>query len=169
MVKIVEIIEKTVPLGSALRNAYIDFSQMTASVVAVKTDAMRDGKPVIGFGFNSNGRYGAGGLMRERFIPRLEAAEACDLVNEVGDNLDPHKIWDVLMTNEKPGGHGERTVAVGVIDMAVWDAVAKIADVPLYRYLADNYGNGEADDKVFGYADGSYYFPGKALRCFHAE
>lgn len=169
MVKIVEIIEKTVPLGSALRNAYIDFSQMTASVVAVKTDAMRDGKPVIGFGFNSNGRYGAGGLMRERFIPRIEAADPDDLINEAGDNLDPHKIWDVLMTNEKPGGHGERCVAVGVIDMAVWDAVAKIAGVPLYRYLADNYGNGEADNKVFVYAAGGYYYPGKDIEGLKAE
>ncbi|MCH6578541.1 MAG: mandelate racemase/muconate lactonizing enzyme family protein [Proteobacteria bacterium] len=169
MVKIVEVIEKTVPLRSELRNAYIDFSQMTASVVAIKTDVMRGGKPVTGFGFNSNGRYGAGGLMRERFIPRIEAADAGDLVNEAGDNLDPHKVWDVLMTNEKPGGHGERCVAVGVIDMAVWDAVAKIAGVPLYRYLADNYGNGEADDRVFVYAAGGYYYPGKDIEALKAE
>jgi L-alanine-DL-glutamate epimerase-like enolase superfamily enzyme len=31
-----------------------------------------------------------------------------------------------MFTNEKPGGHGERSVAIGTIDMAVWDAVAKI-------------------------------------------
>src|SRR3546814_3589645 len=65
------------------------------------------------------------------------------------------------MTNEKPGGHGERSVAVGVLDMAVWDAAAKIAGVPLYRLLADRYRGGEADDRVFVYAAGGYYYPGK--------
>jgi L-alanine-DL-glutamate epimerase-like enolase superfamily enzyme len=35
-----------------------------------------------------------------------------------------------MMANEKPGGHGERSVAVGTLDMAVWDAVAKIAASP---------------------------------------
>ena len=44
------------------------------------------------------------------------------------ENLDPAKKWNRMMTNEKPGGHGERSVAVGTIDMAVWDAVAKIAE-----------------------------------------
>ena len=66
------------------------------------------------------------------------------------------------MRNEKPGGHGERSVAVGVIDMAVWDAVAKIAGRPLYRLLAERCGKTPAAD-VFVYAAGGYYYPGKAL------
>jgi D(-)-tartrate dehydratase len=37
------------------------------------------------------------------------------------------------MTNEKPGGHGERSVAVGTLDMAVWDAVAKVEEKPLQQ------------------------------------
>ena len=45
-----------------------------------------------------------------------------------------------MMRNEKPGGHGERSVAVGTIDMAVWDAVAKIAGKPLFRLLAERHG-----------------------------
>jgi len=101
---------------------------MTCSVVAVTTDVIRDGKPVVGYGFNSNGRYGQGALIRERFAPRVLAAEPGTLVDEQHDNLDPAKIWNQMMTNEKPGGHGERSVAVGTIDMAVWDAVAKIAE-----------------------------------------
>jgi L-alanine-DL-glutamate epimerase-like enolase superfamily enzyme len=167
--KIIEIREQAVPIRSAISNAYIDFSQMTASVVALVTDVMRDGKPVIGYGFNSNGRYAASGLMRERFIPRLMKAAPETLVNDAGDNLDPHKIWATMMANEKPGGHGERSVAVGVIDMAVWDAVAKIAGVPLYRYLADHYRNGQADDRVFVYAAGGYYYPGKGTDALQAE
>ncbi|MDW5378032.1 mandelate racemase/muconate lactonizing enzyme family protein [Halomonas sp. HP20-15] len=161
--KIVEIRDAVVPIASDIRNAFIDFSKMNASVVAVITDVMRDGKPVVGYGFNSNGRYAASGLLRERFMPRLRSAEPESLINDAGDNLDPARIWAQLMANEKPGGHGERSVAVGVIDMAVWDAVAKIADVPLYRYLANAYRGGEADERVFVYAAGGYYYPGKAL------
>jgi D(-)-tartrate dehydratase len=160
-VKIVEIRDAVVPIASPIRNAYIDFSKMTASVVAVITDVVRDGRPVVGYGFNSNGRYAASGLLNERFLPRLREAAPESLLDDTGDNLDPHRIWDVMMANEKPGGHGERSVAVGVVDMAVWDAVAKIAGVPLWRHLADRYRGGEADDDVFVYAAGGYYYPGK--------
>src|SRR6185369_1553801 len=121
-VRITDIREVTKPIASPIRNAYIDFTKMTTSLVAVVTDAVRDGKRVVGYGFNSNGRYGQGGLIRERFAPRLMEADATSLLNEAGDNLDPDKIWATLMSNEKPGGHGERSVAVGTIDMAVWDA-----------------------------------------------
>src|SRR5258708_4707757 len=116
--RIVDIRETVVPIKSEIRNAYIDFSQMTVSVVALVTDVVRQGKPVVGFGFNSNGRYAPSGLLRDRFIPRLRAAEPGTLVDESGENLDPFRVWDVVMRNEKPGGHGERSVAVGVLDMA---------------------------------------------------
>ena len=159
--RIVDIREQTVSIASPIANAYIDFSKMTCSVVALITDVVREGRRVIGYGFNSNGRYGQGALMRERFIPRLMEAEPAALVDEEHATLDPFAIWRTLMTNEKPGGHGERSVAVGTIDMAVWDAVAKIAGVPLYRLLADRYRGGKADDRVFVYAAGGYYYPGK--------
>ena len=167
--RIVEIREKTVSIASPLTNAYIDFSKMTCSVVALITDVVRDGKPVVGYGFNSNGRYGQGALMRERFFPRLMAANPKTLVDEAGENLDPFRIWAALMINEKPGGHGERSVAVGTIDMAVWDAVAKIAGKSLYRLLADRYRGGQADDKVWVYAAGGYYYPGKDMTVLQNE
>jgi len=159
--KIVDIREAVVSISSPIRNAFIDFSKMTASVVAVVTDQVKDGKPVVGYGFNSNGRYAASGLLNERFLPRLREAAPESLIRDDGTNLDPHKIWATMMVNEKPGGHGERSVAVGVVDMAVWDAVAKINGVPLYKHLADTYGDGAHDDSVFVYAAGGYYYPGK--------
>ena len=159
--RIVEIREKTVPIASPIRNAYIDFSKMTLSLVAVITDVIRDGRPVVGYGFNSNGRYGQGTLMRERFIPRVLEAKPESLLDASGANLDPHRIWAAMFTNEKPGGHGERSVAIGTIDMAVWDAVAKIADRPLFQLLAERYGNGTPEREVFVYAAGGYYYPGK--------
>ncbi len=159
--KILDIREKTHPIASPIRNAYIDFSKMTLSLVAVVTDVVRDGRRVVGYGFNSNGRYGQGMLMRERFIPRVLEADPKTLVDASGENLDPHAIWRCMFTNEKPGGHGERSVAIGTIDMAVWDAAAKIAGKPLFQLLAERYGNGRANRKVFVYAAGGYYYPGK--------
>jgi L-alanine-DL-glutamate epimerase-like enolase superfamily enzyme len=100
------------------------------------------------------GRYGQGSLIRERFLPRILEADSKRLMDEKSDNLDPTRIWECMMTNEKPGGHGERSVAVGTIDMAVWDAVAKIAEKPLFRLLAERYGNGAPDPKAFVYAGG---------------
>jgi L-alanine-DL-glutamate epimerase-like enolase superfamily enzyme len=168
-VRILDIREKTVSIASPIANAYIDFSKMTCSVVAVVTDVIRDGRPVIGYGFNSNGRYGQGALMRERFLPRLMEARPDSLISADHGNLDPFTIWNTLMRNEKPGGHGERSVAVGTIDMAVWDAVAKIAGKPLYRLLAERYGRGQPDDKVWVYAAGGYYYPGKDDTQLQAE
>src|ERR1017187_5663851 len=167
--RITEIREVTVPIASAIANAYIDFSKMTLSLVAVVTDVVRDGRTVIGYGFNSNGRYGQGGLIRERFAPRVHEADPTTMLNDAQDNIDPFRIWKTLMTNEKPGGHGERSVAVGTIDMAVWDAVAKIAGKPLYRLLADRYGGGQADDKGWVYAAGGYYYPGKDMTALQNE
>jgi L-alanine-DL-glutamate epimerase-like enolase superfamily enzyme len=159
-VRIVELREMTRPIASSIRNSYIDFSKMTTSVVALVTDAVREGRRVVGYGFNSNGRYGQGGLIRERFFPRIMEAEAGRLQNDAGSNLDPDRIWSVMMQNEKPGGHGDRSVAVGTIDMAVWDAVAKIEDKPLFRLLAERHG-GAPDPRVFVYAAGGYYYPGR--------
>lgn len=166
--RIVDIREATQPIASSIRNAYIDFSRMTTSLVAVVTDVVRDGRRVVGYGFNSNGRYGQGGLIRERFAPRLLDAEPQTLLDAEGDNLDPDRVWQTLMRNEKPGGHGERSVAVGTIDMAVWDAVAKIAGQPLFRLLAQRHGV-EADPRVFVYAAGGYYYPDKDLRALRGE
>jgi D(-)-tartrate dehydratase len=167
-VRIVDVREVTKPIASSIRNAYIDFTKMTTSLVAVVTDAKREGKPVVGYGFNSNGRYGQGGLIRERFAPRLLEADPKTLRDETGDNLDPDKIWSTLMSNEKPGGHGERSVAVGTIDMAVWDAVAKIAGKPLFQLLAERHQR-NADRRVFVYAAGGYYYPGKGLSMLRGE
>ena len=167
--KITAIHETIAPISSDIRNAYIDFSKMTASVVAVVTDVKRNGKRVVGYGFNSNGRYAQSGLLRERFIPRIMGADPKSLLNDAGDNLDPHRIWACAMSNEKPGGHGERSVAVGVLDMAVWDAVAKIEGKPLYRVLGERYRGGTVDDKVFVYAAGGYYYPGKNVTALQDE
>src|SRR4051812_22593975 len=153
--RIIAIRDIVAPIKSDIANAYIDFSAMNASVVAIVTDRIVDGRPVAGFGFNSNGRYAPQGLMRERFIPRLLAASPDALLDQ-GGLIDPAKAWAAMMRNEKPGGHGERSVALGVLDMALWDAVAKAERKPLWRLLADRYNGGEADEAAWVYAAGGY-------------
>ena len=160
--KIISAFEGVVPISSSIRNAWIDFSAMDCSIVALVSDVVVDGEPVVGYGFNSNGRYSAGEILRRRVLPRLMAAPADSLLAEDGQ-LAPARAWDVMMRNEKPGGHGERSVAVGVVDMALHDLVAKIAGQPLYRWLSDRHGDGRPDDSVFVYAAGGYYAPGKTL------
>ena len=166
--RIVDVLEISQPISSPIRNAYIDFSKMTTSLVAVVTDVIRDGRRIVGYGFNSNGRYGQGGLIRERFRDRILQADPESLLDDEQTNLDPARIWAAMMSNEKPGGHGERSVAVGTLDMAVWDAVAKIAGRPLFRLLAEKKGI-EANPRVFVYAAGGYYYPGKDILALRAE
>lgn len=162
--RITDIRETAVPIKSNLRNAAFDFSEMTTSVVAVITDVAREGAPVSGFAFNSTGRYACGAQMRDRFIPRILKAPPESLVNSRGDNLDPEKILMCMMSREKPGGHAERSIAVGAIEVAVWDAVAKIAGKPLHRVLAEKYNHGKSPKRVPCYVGGGWYEPGKGLK-----
>ncbi len=167
--KIIEIQEKTVPISSEIQNAYINFKKMDCSVVAIKTDVKKDGRFITGYGFHSNGRYAVSELLTKRFIPRLKESKEEDVLNNEGDNFSPEKIWKILMKNEKPGGHGERSTAVGAIDMAIWDIVSKIENVPLYEYLAKRYGDGTFKNKIFVYAAGGYYYPGKDIQMLQDE
>ena len=73
--------EKTVSIGSGTANAAISFENMTASAVAVQVET-KNGR-FTGLGFSSY-RYGHGGLLRERFIPRLRAAQDKDLLDDNG-------------------------------------------------------------------------------------
>ena len=167
--KIINIQEKIAPINSEIKNAYISFAKMDCSVVAITTDVKIDGENIVGYGFHSNGRYAVSELLTKRFIPRIKEAEEKDLLNDAGNNFSPEKIWKVLMKNEKPGGHGERSTAVGVIDMAVWDIVSKIEQAPLYEHLAKKYGNGKFTNKIFVYAAGGYYYPGKDIQLLQDE
>src|SRR5687768_861946 len=162
--RITDIRETPVALKSSLRNAVFDFSEMTTSVVAVITDVVRDGKPVVGYAFNSTGRYACGAQMRARFIPRLLKAEPKSLLNETGDNVDPAKCVAVMMRNEKSGGHSERSIGIGTIEVAIWDAVAKIAEKPLHVLLAERFGGDPKRNNCFVYVGGGWYAPGKRIK-----
>ena len=161
--RIVDIRERAVPLNSQIRNSSFDFSEMTTSVVAVITDCVRDGARVAGFAFNSTGRYACGAQMRERFIPRILRADPEMLLDASGENLDPEKILSCMLQREKAGGHSERSIAIGTIEVALWDAIAKIAGKPLHRLLAERYNGGTMRDRVFCYVGGGWYLPGQTI------
>ena len=167
--RIVDIRETAIPLKSALANSSFDFSEMTTSVVVVITDVIRNGEPVCGFAFNSTGRYACGAQMRARFIPRILAADPASLLEARGNNLDPGKIFACMMRREKAGGHSERSIAIGTIEVAVWDAVAKIADKPLHVLLAERFNGGRIPEKVFCYVGGGWYWPGQTIKDLQDE
>lgn len=158
--RVVDVRERTIPI-SRYADITIPSGGLTTSLVAVVTDVIQSGKPVIGYGFASIGRYGQAGLIRERFAPRLLAATT--LADNTGRRLDPKAAWAAMMTGEKPGGHGERCVAVGALDMAIWDAAAKIAGQPLHRYLSERMGT-VTQPRVRVYASGGYRYPDDDLR-----
>src|SRR3954468_2119552 len=160
--RIVDIRETAIPLKSQLANSGFDFSEMTTSVVAVITDEMRDGAPVVGFAFNSTGRYACGAAMRARFIPRSLAAKPDTLLDGAG-NFDAEKILACMMQREKAGGHSERSIAIGTIEVAGWYAVAKICGKPLHGLLAERFSGGRVAEKVFCYVGGGWYWPGQTL------
>ena len=166
--RIVDIREIAIPLKSSLRNSSFDFSEMTTSVVAVITDVMRNGKPVCGFAFNSTGRYACGAAMRARFIPRILAAAPETLLDDDG-NLDPAKILGSMMQREKAGGHAERSIAIGTIEVAVWDALAKILDKPLHALLAERFSGGKMAARMFCYVGGGWYWPGQTVKDLQDE
>lgn len=157
--RIIDIREGTFPVASRMRNAAFDFSEMTTSVVAVVTDARRNGRPVVGFAFTSTGRHACGGPMRARFIPRLLKTPPDSLLGDDG-LIDPERALAVMLRGEKPGGHAERSIPIGTIETAIWDAVAKAADVPLWHRLAGRYNAGRAPASVFCYVGGGWYLPG---------
>src|SRR6476646_4506829 len=167
--RIVDIRETAIPLKSTLANSSFDFTEMTTSVVAVITDVVRNGKPICGFAFNSTGRYACGAQMCARFIPRILAAYPASLLDNTGSNLDPAKILDCMMRREKAGGHSERSIAIGTIEVALWDAVAKIADKPLHTLLAERFNGGKVPAKVFCYVGGGWYWPGQTIKDLQDE
>ena len=160
--RIVAVREKTFRLESRIRNAAFTFDEMTTSIVAIVTDVVRGGKPIVGYAFNSTGRYACGAQIRDRLAPRLLRAKPEEVTLDP-KAFRPERVLAAMMTGEKPGGDMERSVGIGTIEVAVWDAVAKIAGLPAYQLIADRYRGGKVDRDVFCYVGGGWYLPGKGI------
>jgi L-alanine-DL-glutamate epimerase-like enolase superfamily enzyme len=157
--RITAVREISVPLEGNVANALVSFAEHDVSLVALETDVMRNGKPVTGYAFDSIGRYAQGGILRDRMIPRLMAAEPEGLLDSSGRSFDPEKVLRTIMRNEKPGGHGDRAAAAGAIELAVWDLKAKLLDEPAHVTIARHFGRQGKTEGVNVYAAGGYYYP----------
>jgi len=149
-----------VRLQGDIANALVNFSEHTVSLVAVFTDAIRNGRPVVGLAFDSIGRFAQGGLLRERVIPRLMAAPPDELLDAHGSGFDPARVLATMMRSEKPGGHGDRAAAMGAVELAFWDLNAKLRDEPACCAIARSCGREGRVGPVPVYAAGGYYYPG---------
>lgn len=158
--RITAIAEQAVALAGGPRggpaNAVVNFSQHTVSLVAVVTDVVRHGRPVAGVAFDSIGRFAQSGILRDRMIPRLLAASPDALLDASG-YLDPAAVLACALTDEKPGGHGDRAAAAAALELACWDLNAKLRDEPACVTIARHAGHDPAMS-VPVYAAGGYYY-----------
>lgn len=139
-----------------------DFREMTTSAEAVVTDVVRDARPVAG--------YACAALMRACFIPHILRAPLETLLDPPGRVFDPARALEVMLRVEQPGGHTEGSIAFGTIEVARWDALAKIEDCcPRARCLADRYCAGRLTDLVSVYVGGGWYRPGQTVRDLQDE
>jgi len=167
--RIVEIRELTVPLAGSPANALVSFAGHTVSLVAVVSDVRRGGETLVGFAFDSIGRFGQAGILRERLIPRVLQADPEGLRSPSGLGLDPAAVAAAAMRDEKPGGHGDRAAAVAALELAVWDLNAKLADEPAWAAIARSFGRPQAVDGVPVYAAGGYYYPDDSVARLRSE
>lgn len=167
--KIIEIRELSVPLEGNVANALVSFAEHDVSLVAVVSDIVRNGKPLIGYAFDSIGRYAQGGILRERLLPRIQKAVPGSLLNDAGTHFDPARILQVAMRNEKPGGHGDRAAAAGALELAFWDLNAKINDEPAHVTIARHFGRQGKLDGIDVYAAGGYYYPDESTDTLKRE
>ncbi|HEU4360090.1 MAG TPA: enolase C-terminal domain-like protein [Mycobacterium sp.] len=166
--RIAQIIETPVRLHGGIANAVVDFSKHTVSLVAVVSDVVRNGKPVAGIAFNSIGRFAQSGILRDRMIPRLLGADPVQLLDDSG-RIDPAKVLARSITDEKPGGHGDRATAAAALELACWDLDAKLNDEPAYVTIARHFGRAVTTAPVPVYAAGGYYHPAGGIDALRAE
>jgi L-alanine-DL-glutamate epimerase-like enolase superfamily enzyme len=158
--KITRITEAPIRLASNISNALVNFSEHTVSLLAIATDRVIDGRPLVGLSFNSIGRYAQSGILNDRMIPRVLNAAPDSLLALDGATLSAEKVLACALRNEKPGGHGDRAMAASALEMAVWDLNAKLAGEPASVTIARDFGRPARDKQVAVYAAGGYYYDG---------
>lgn len=132
-----------VPLPKPTRIATRQLPSRTYTLVRVRTE---DG--VDGVGFCLGGKASSF-FIREILGPSLRG----------GELFEGERFWDwAYRTLLLQGRRGAAVRALSAVDIALWDARAKAAGVPLARLI------GGFRDKVPAYASGGYYVEGKGVR-----
>ena len=169
IMRIVDIREVTINLKGGVSNAIVNFHKHTVSLVALISDQFSEGKPVVGFGFNSIGRFAQGEILRERILPRLAEVAPEKLVNRSGSGFNAEALAQIAMQNEKPGGHGDRAGAVAALELAAWDLNAKLLGEPAYKILRRHFDVAESGVSIPVYAAGGYYYPKDSTKRLNDE
>ncbi|WP_432240898.1 enolase C-terminal domain-like protein [Herbaspirillum robiniae] len=156
--RITDIRDLSIKMEGNIANAFVSFAEHDISLVALVSDVVRNGRPLVGYAFDSIGRFAQSGILRERMIPRLRRAAPESLLSEDGKLFDPAKVLQAIMRNEKPAGHGDRAAAAAAIELAVWDLNAKILDVPAHVLISQAFGGRGKADGIEVYAAGGYYY-----------
>ncbi|WP_207216500.1 enolase C-terminal domain-like protein [Xylanimonas ulmi] len=167
--RVTEVREMDVPLQGGLSNAVVSFVGHKVSLVAVVSDHVRHGVPVIGVAFNSIGRHAQGGILRERMVPRLLASAPEALLDPRDGLLDPARVLACVLRDEKPGGHGDRAAAASAVELACWDLLAKAHDEPAFATIARRHGRAPTTAGVPVYAAGGYYDASDDVAALAAE
>jgi L-alanine-DL-glutamate epimerase-like enolase superfamily enzyme len=167
--RIREIRQVTVPLAGGVSNAVVSFDDHTVSFVAVVSDLIRDGRPLVGLAFNSIGRFAQPGILEGRMIPRVLEADPASLREGDEPCPSPALVAKAAMRNEKPGGHGDRAGAAAALELAIWDLRAKVKDEPAHATIARHFGREVARRPSPVYAAGGYYYPEGSLEKLRGE
>ena len=162
--RIIDVREIAIKLNGRIANSLVNFTKHTVSLVALISDQVSEGKPIVGFGFNSIGRFAQSGILRERMLPRLAEAAPEDLLSKNGAGFEAEIIANIAMKDEKPGGHGDRSGAVAALELATWDLNAKLLDEPAYKTIRNSFGVADLADSLPVYAAGGYYYPNDSAK-----
>ncbi|MGM0400640.1 MAG: mandelate racemase/muconate lactonizing enzyme family protein [Chloroflexota bacterium] len=121
-----------------IRNAILTYPHRGVSLVRVETDA-----GIVGHAFGGRRSYVEGPL-REAILGE--------------DAFDTERCWQKMYGSwRKPVAKGDVITSIGAVDIAIWDAVGKALDKPVYKVL------GGFTDRIRVYAAGGYYQEGKDI------
>jgi len=167
--RITEIRDATVRLQGNVNNSVVSFAEHTVSLVAVFSDVVRHGRPLVGIAFNSIGRHAQSGILRERMIPRVLRADPTTLQAADSGLILPERVLAEALRDEKPGGHGDRASAAAAIELACWDLLAKWHDEPAHATISRAFGRSTSLNGTPVYAAGGYYHPDDSLARLQRE
>ena len=160
--RITQVRELAVRLEGNVANAVVNFAEHTVSLVAVVTDV--DAATAGRWSASASTRSAAiaqSGILRDRMIPRLLAADAgrrCSTSG--GDALRPGQgPGDRSCATRSRAATATAPARSAALELAIWDLNAKLADEPAYATIARAFGRRRPRAGRRSTPAGGYYYP----------